>query len=139
MNKQVYEDYKYVMQDIYYLYLGAKYTMTEVVENNDIPIKFRLIAERYLYQEEERNVSLESIFYYLADKNINYKIYKQLKTKIKVSILEDKNNLIGGKRRQYVTKMLTLDELMEMTPAVKEQNGVVIQEVAVNKLSMMTF
>lgn len=45
MNKQQYEDYKYVMQDTYQIYLGSKYTFGEIVENEEIPFKFRLLVE----------------------------------------------------------------------------------------------
>ena len=44
MMKQSYEDYKYVMLDTAFLYLGAKYNYGEIIENEDIPFKFRAVA-----------------------------------------------------------------------------------------------
>lgn len=139
MQKQVYEDYKYVMQDTNSLYIGAKYSMEEILENEDIPIKFRLIVERYLYTEADKDTSLESYFYYLANKEIFYKVYKQLKTRLRISIIEEKTNLLGKTKQQYSTRTISLEEFMKMSPEEKEQKGVVIQEVAVSKLAMMTF
>jgi len=139
MQKQVFEDYKYVMQDTYQLYIGAKYTMDEMIENEELPVKFRLIVERYLYEELNKDTSLESILYYLEKKTVPYKILKQLKVKIRASVLVDKKSLTGKVKTQYETQTIMLDQLAEMTTQEKESKGMVIQELMVNKLAMMTF
>jgi len=139
MQKQVFEDYKYVMQDTYQLYIGAKYTMDEMIENEELPVKFRLIVERYLYEELNKDTSLESILYYLEKKAVPYKILKQLKVKIRASVLVDKKSLTGKVKTQYETQTIMLDQLAEMTTQEKESKGMVIQELMVNKLAMMTF
>ena len=51
MQKTVYEDKKYSMQDTGHLYIGVKYTFEELLEEENILFKFRLIAERYLLPE----------------------------------------------------------------------------------------
>ena len=43
MQKTVYEDYKYSMQDTGNIYVGCKYTFGELLEQEDILFKFRLI------------------------------------------------------------------------------------------------
>jgi len=139
MQKQVFEDYKYVMQDTYQLYIGAKYTMDEMIENEELPVKFRLIVERYLYEELNKDTSLESILYYLEKKTVPYKILKQLKVKIRASVLVDKKSMTGKVKTQYETQTIMLDQLAEMTTQEKESKGMVIQELMVNKLAMMTF
>ncbi|MDR2043894.1 MAG: hypothetical protein LBQ15_05915 [Clostridium sp.] len=139
MRKTVYEDHKYVVQDTHCLYIGAKYTLEELLENEDLPIKFRLIAERYLYREEDKDTSLESYFYYLTDKTLFYKVFRQLKGKLQVSILEEKSGFLRKTQKQYAAKQLPLEELMKWSPAEKETRGVVIQEVVISKLAMMAF
>lgn len=139
MQKQQYEDYKYVMQDTYQLYLGAKYTFDEVVDNEDIPFKFRLIVERYVYQDVDPETTLESHFYYLTDKGLLFKTYKHIKLKVKINILEDKKSLTGKAKRIYTTQIVPISELVKMTPAEKEEKGVVIQEIMCSKLALMAF
>lgn len=139
MNKTVYEDYKYSMQDTGSLYIGTKYTFEELLEQENIPFKFRLIVERYILPEADPQDTLETHLYYLDPKSFLVKIYTQLKARIKVNIIEDKRTLTGKVKKQYTTKILTVEELVKMNPAGKEKLGMVVQELKVSKLAMMSF
>ena len=80
-NKTSYEPGKYVMQDVGTLYVGTKYTFEEILESEEIPFKFRLLCERYLLPEADREDTLETTLYYLDPKSFVVKILKQLKSK----------------------------------------------------------
>ncbi len=139
MRKTVYEEYKYSMQDTSFLYIGTKYTMEELINEDEIPFKFRLIVERYILPEADAQDTLESHLYYLDPKSFLVKIYKQVKTKVKINIIEEKRMFTGGKKKQYVTKLLTVEELAAMPVAEKEAKGVVVQELRMSKLALMAF
>ena len=139
MQKQQYEDYKYVMQDTYQLYLGSKYSFREILDNEEIPFKFRLIVERYLYQDMDPDTTLESEFYYMTADHIQYRIFKQLKCKVKANVIVTKRSLTGAVKKSYTTQAIPLQKLVEMTPAQKESVGMVIQEIMCSKLAMMSF
>ncbi len=138
-NQVVYEDGKYCMQDVGTLYVGCKFHFGELLENEEIPFKFRLLCERYLSTESDREDTLETHLYYLDPKSFVVKIYKQLKAKIKINVLQEKKDRQGHVQREYVTKNLSIEELTAMTPAQKEELGVVIQELAVSKFALMAF
>lgn len=137
MQKTVYEDYKYSMQDTNRLYIGCKYTIRELLEEEEISFKFRLIMERYILPEADLDDTLETHLYYLGPETFLVKIYKQMKAKVKVNVIEERKSLFGGKKKQYVTKVLTMDQLVAMSPAEKERVGMVVQELSVGKLAMM--
>ena len=139
MNKTVYEDGKYCMQDIGNLYIGSKYTFEEILEDEEIFFKFRLLVQRYLLPEADREDTLETHLYYLDDKSFLVKIYRQLKARVKISILEDRKHLNGKTVREYMTRTVPVEELVKMSVSQKEAAGVVIQELAVSKLALMTF
>lgn len=139
MQKTVYEDYKYSMQDTASLYVGTKYTLGEILDEENITFKFRLIVERYILPEANMQDTLETHLYYLQPKSFIVKIYKQLKAKVKVNIIEEKKSLFGKNKKEYTTKILRLEELVAMTPQQKEQQGVVIQELIMSKLALMAF
>ena len=130
MSKRVYENYKYIMQDVGQLYVGAKYSFQEIVENDDVPFKFRLVVERYIYSEIEQDTTLESYFYHIDDNNMAFRIFKQLKTKVKINILKNK---------KYITQVIPIEKFAKISSQEKETQGVVIQEIIVNKLSLMSF
>ena len=138
MKKTVYEDYKYNMQDTGKVYVGSKYTLDEILESEDMPFKFRLIVERYILPEADQQDTLETHLYYLEPKSFVVKIYKQLKAKVKVNVIEEKRGLFGSKK-QYVTKLVTVEELTAMSGEEKESKGLVVQELIMSKLALMAF
>lgn len=135
----IYEDGKYVMQDVGTLYVGTKYLFEEILENEEIPFKFRLLCERYLLPEADREDTLETHLYYLDSQSFLVKIYKQLRAKVKINVLSEKKDRQGRPLREYVTKNLTVEELTKLTPQEKEAQGMVIQELAVSKFALMAF
>ncbi len=154
MNKTVYEDGKYCVQDTGTLYIGTKYTLGEILEEEEIPFKFRLLLERYILPEAHPEDTLETHLYYLDPKLFLTKIYRQLKARVRINILEEKKpagaKLLKGKGSKardrdpraaisYATKTLTVEELAAMPPEEKESRGVVIQELFVSKLALMVF
>nr|WP_300677393.1 hypothetical protein [uncultured Acetatifactor sp.] len=139
MERKVYEDYKYSMQDTSRLYVGSKYTFGELLEEEEILFKFRLIMERYVLPEADREDTLESHLYYLAPDSFLVKIYRQMKARVKVNVIEEKKPLFGGGqagKKRYVTRQFTVEELVNIAPAQKEKQGFVIQELSVSKLAL---
>ena len=55
---------------------------------------------------------------------------------MKVNVIEERNSILGGRKKQYVTKVFTMDQLVAMSPAEKERVGMVVQELSVSKLAM---
>lgn len=139
MQKTIYEDNKYSMQDTGNLYVGTKYTLDEIINEEEIPFKFRLIVERYILPEADLQDTLETQLYYLESKSFLVKIYKQIKAKVKVNVLEEKRSLTGGRRMQYVTKLMTVEELAGMSVTEKKAKGLVVQELKMSKLALMAF
>lgn len=136
MQKTVYEDFKYSMQDVSRVYVGCKYSFEELLDDDDLLFKFRLIVERYILPEADPEDTLETHLYYLGPESFVVKLYNRIKARVKVSVIEEKKGLFGKIKSQYVTKQLTVDELVGITPAEKERQGMVIQELSVSKLAL---
>ena len=77
--------------------------------------------------------------YYLPGDSFAVQIFKQLKAKVKVNLIETGKSLFGKKKPGYVTKLMTVEQLSAMSREEKEKKGVVIQELSVNKLALMAF
>lgn len=150
MERKVYEDHKYSMQDTARLYIGSKYTFSELLDEEELSFKFRLVIERYILPEADKEDTLETHLYYLEPDSFLVKVYRQMKAKVKVNVIEEKRPFPGfgrggatgrvesgaaGKKR-YVTKQLTVEELAKVPPARKEEQGYVIQELSVSKLAL---
>lgn len=139
MKRTVYEDNKYSMQDTGSLYIGTKYTLEELTQEEDILFKFRLIVERYILPQANPQDTLESHLYYLSPESFSVKIYKQIKARVKINIIEEKKTLTGRVKKQYATRILSVEELAGLSAEEKEERGVVVQELIVSKLAMAAF
>ncbi len=141
MSQQRYEDFKYVMLDTAFLYLGAKYSYAELIENEEVPFKLRSVFERYIIPEMDPETTLESHFYHMESKEFSYKTYRQLKIKIKVSRLVEKKGFLGlgQPKRVYVSEIIPLDKFVAIPKAQKERDGFLIQEIVISKLALMGF
>ena len=139
MQKTVYEDGKYAIQDVGNLYIGSKYTMEEILNAEEITFKFRLLVERYILPEADREDTLETHLYYLEGKSFLVQIYKQLKAKVKINIIEENKSHGQVIKRQYKTRIVSVETLVGMSMAEKEKQGVVVQELSISKLALMTF
>ena len=141
MQKTVYENYKYSLQDTAKVYIGAKYTFAELLDQDEVAFKFRLIVERYILAEKEVDPqdTLETHLYYLKPDSFLEKIYDRIKARVKINIIEEKKRIFGRGKKRYVTKELNIRELVAMTPEEKEAKGVVIQEISMSKLALAAF
>lgn len=138
MNKTVYEDYKYCMQDTGNLYVGAKYTINEIAENEDILFKFRKVCVESLKNGSDGDDSLETILYYMQPGDFRVQVLKQMRSKVKVNVIREKKRLFGKRKKEYVTEMMSIPELTSLSKEEKEGLGLVIQELRVNKLALLT-
>ena len=132
-------DFKYVMQDTGNIYIGARLTYAELMDQEMLPFKMKTIIQHYFLKETSLETTLESEFYYLEKSSFLYETFAQLRINVKVNVLTEKKSLFGKKKMVYTEKILTLKELTEMNLARKKASGMIIREIIVSKLGLMTF
>ncbi|MBE5834192.1 MAG: hypothetical protein E7309_06105 [Butyrivibrio sp.] len=133
-NKVVNEDdFKYYMQDAEKNYFGARYCYRELLNNEMVPFKFKTIIERYIKHETDEETTLESHLYYMTREESNYRVYKQLRARVRV--FQFKKN----KTDVYMEKLYPIDKLVQMTPQEKEEAGMIIRELVISKLALFAF
>ena len=132
-------DYKYFMQDTGSIYLGARLSYTEILQDEMINFKYKSIVEHYIFKDTDPETTLESQLYYMTKEQFSYRTYQQLKARVKISILEEKKGFFGGKKTVYQTKILSLSEFADMNLARKKAKGVMVQELVLSKLALMSF
>ena len=137
--KQVYEDYKYVMQDTGYLYIGSKYSYGELMENESVPFKFMTILERYIIPEMGTDTTVEAHLYYAKPEDFTSRTLFQLKAKVKFNRSIIKKNIFGRKEQIYKTEVMSMQDFAKMTPDEKERAGIFIQELIISKLGLVGF
>lgn len=132
-------DFKYFMQDTSYVYLGARFSYAEIMEQEMVSFKYKCIVEHYILKDTDPETTLESQLYYMTPDQFSCRTYMKLKAKVKVSMLVQKKSLFGKEKMVYENKMMKLDELVQMNLAKKKQCGMIIQELVLSKLAIMAF
>lgn len=132
-------DFKYFMQDTGNIYLGAKFSYTEILGQEMVTFKYKSIVEHYIFKDTDPETTLESQLYYMTQDQYSYKTYMQLKAKVKVSMMVQKRTLFGKPKMAYDNRVVKLDELVSMNLAKKKQCGLIVQELVLSKLAIMAF
>lgn len=138
-DKKNYDDYKYVMQDTGSISFGAKYSYNELIHDEDVNFKFKVIIERYLSKDLDMDTTLESHLYYLTEVGFTYECFCQLKAKVKINVLKEKKPLFGKTKKSYTTQIMSVKEFVNKGVSWKQDNGVFIQELIISKLALMAF
>lgn len=138
-NVTQYEDFKYVIQDTGSIYLGARFSFEELMEQEMVPFKLKAILTHYILKEASPETTLESQFYYLEKGTFLYETFKQLKIRVKIQRQVERKTLFGKTKAEYKEEILSLQELAEMNLARKKACGVMVREIIISKLGMMTF
>ncbi|MCR4896030.1 MAG: hypothetical protein K5891_04550 [Lachnospiraceae bacterium] len=134
-----YEDYKYYIQDVSRIYVGCKFTLGEIMDNEEITYKFRKVVAESILPHADREDTLETVLYYLERENFALQVFKQMNAKVRVSVLREKKHLLKKSAdREYVTELMDMDTLVGMTPEEKQAAGLFLQELQVSKLALAT-
>lgn len=132
-------DYKYFMQDTGSIYVGARLSYAEILQDDMVSFKYKSIIEHYVLKDTDPETTLESQLYYMTKEQFSYRTYQQLKARVKISILEERKGFWGKTKTGYQTRILPLAEFTDMSLARKKAKGVLVQELILSKLGLMAF
>ncbi len=136
MNNIVNEnDFKYYMQDIERYYFGARYNYSELLKNEMVPFKFKTIISKYIKDDVGLETTLESHLFYMNQEKYDYRIYKQLRTRVRCSQYKNEKNPEKG----FKEKVYTIEQLTRISPNEKVAMGIIVRELIVSKLALFGF
>ena len=127
------DDFKYTMQDVSRYYFGARLSYKDILADEMAPFKFKTIVERYIIKDMDPSTTLESHLYYITEEDYEFRVYKQLKSKIRVSQLRK------GKADHYQEKIYTMNEFAAISAEEKEKAGMIVRELVISKLALFAF
>lgn len=131
-------DFKYVMQDISHVYIGARITYEELGEEYDTPSRLKSAIYRCIIDEVSLDTQVGEHLLMLEPKTKSYLVYHQLAVQIKVGFLEKKTDKKGNEREEYVSRVYTIDELMKEEYFKQFPDEYVIQEISFSKRKLMS-
>ncbi len=132
-------DFKYVLQDATTLYIGARFTYQELMENDNATFKLKTVISHYILKDTPPDVSIEQHFYTLTPAQSAYETYLQLKVRVKVLEKVEKKSLFGKPKQVYREKTYPLADFAALDPAWKERTELMVREIIISKLALMAF
>jgi hypothetical protein len=132
-------DFKYCMQDTEKIYIGARFSYQDLMDEEHVPFKFQTIIEHYISKDTALSTTLESHLYYMKPEDFSCRTYQHLKAKVKYTSLKEKKSLFGRPKLKYVESTLPVKEFAEINLAQKKAAGVVVNELILSKFSVAGF
>ena len=128
-------DFKYMIQDISNIYIGARSTYEELAENEELPQKLREVIVRVFLKEVAGDTTPENHLFYLTKGSASYRFMKKMKVHFRMSVWEEAD---GRKRKKsgYVNREYTLDEVVDSAELHQKKDTIVVEEMRVSKLGL---
>ncbi len=129
MNASPDQDFKYILQDLSKTMIGARFTYSELMEQERVPFKFQTIIDRLIMPilQEDMEIGAHMLLLNKADKN--YRIYENLKVKIRY--YAPKKN--GG----FESKTVSLADFVKAAEHWDER--AMVHEIILSNLALMSF
>ena len=132
-------DFKYIMQDLYRLYFGAKCTYREILESDETYTRFKALCRHYLITEVDQDTTLESHLYHLTPEDEAAEVYTGLDTRVRLSVPSVKKGLTGKQQRIFKEEIWNIEDLMALSAHQKQFRGIVISEIQISKRKLREY
>ena len=128
-------DFKYVLQDLSKIYIGARFCYKELMERDDIPFKLKAIFGHYILKEVDDQTRISDHVFFCKDTDLTFMVFKQLKAQFKISnYIENQKN---GKCGHYESRLFTIEQILQDETLRENQGMVIVEEMMIKKISMM--
>ena len=129
------QDFKYIIQDLTNIYLGARSTYEELMEDENVPHKLKEIIVRVMLTEVAPDTTPENHVFYMTPDSASFKAYKKMKARFKMSVWEPAD---GKKRKKagYVNREYPVEEIVASKELHGKKDTTVVEEVHISKLGL---
>ncbi|MDD6202817.1 MAG: hypothetical protein PUB13_07755 [Lachnospiraceae bacterium] len=129
-------DFKYVMQDMTNVYIGAKFTYDEIMNTDEVPFKLKAIISHYMLKEVAGDTTLENHIFYMKETDLSYFVYNQMKARFKLSIFKEDGH--GKGKPGYVSREYRISEIVNSEELHEKMNEIIVEELHLTKLSLLS-
>lgn len=132
------DDFKYLIQDANFIYIGRELTYGELLDMEETPFKLKAVINSYVQKDTELDKKIADHLVDIDEKSFTYKVYEQLKLSVKICYKTKKKSLFGKEREKWVHKSCRLDLLKKQYSEGIRAGEIRIEDIALSKLALMT-
>lgn len=129
------KDFKYVVQDMTNLYIGAKYTYNELMELQEVPFKLKTLISRFFLKEVDGSTKIEDHIFYMKETDMSFQIYRQMKAKFRLYVWKDETD--GARNPSYKSGVYTSADILHNEELMQKKDITIVEEVHITKLGLM--
>lgn len=129
------QDFKYVMQDMTNVYIGAKYSYEELMELDEVPFKLKTILSHYMLKEVACDTKIEDHIFYLNETDMSYMVYDQMKARFRLSVWQDEKD--GVKTPGYKSRVYRIKEIVGNEELMRKKDTIIVEEMHITKLGLL--
>ena len=131
-------DFKYLVQDAGNIFFGKELTYAEMMDREDVPFKFQAIIGSYFGKDTELSNRIIDHLLKMTKDEFSYRIYDQLKLKVRIFYKEEKMGLFGQKKNIWVHKTCKLQEFLQNYKEMVMREEATVEDISISKLGLMT-
>ena len=132
------KDFKYVVQDFNSIFIGARWTYQEMMEDDDMPFKWKAVILHYFMKEVDPSMKMEDHLFAMTEHDFSYQTYKQLKAKFKLSVWETSEGK-WRKKSGYVSREYKIEDIVNNKELHEHREQIIVEELQLSKMSLMMF
>ena len=129
------QDFKYVIQDLTNVYIGARYTYEEMLEDDNVPHKLKEVIVRILLAEVAPDTTPENHIFYMTPDSASFKACKKMKARFKMSVWQP---AAGRKHKKagYVNREYSIEEIVASKELHDKKDTTIVEEMHISKLGL---
>ena len=129
-------DFKYVMHDLTNVYIGTKFSYEELLNEEEVPFKLKMIISHYILKEVGPATKLEDHIFYMKETDISYFVFRQMKAKFRLNVWKDEKD--GVKKPGYKSQIYKLEEIVGNKELQEKKDITLVEELHITKLGLMS-
>ena len=126
-------DFKYVIQDMSNIYIGARFSYGELMEEEEVPYKLKKVIFRIYLQEVPEETTPENHIFLLNRDSASYRALRKMKVHFRMSVWDETKGKKGG---AYVNREYGLDEILDDSELQGKRDKIVVEEMRISKLGL---
>lgn len=130
-------DFKYVIQDTNCVYFGRELTYAEMMEQDDIPFKFKAVISAHIAKDTDLDRKMTDHLMRISDQEFSYRIFEQLKLTVRVCYKVTRRGFGGRTTDRWIHKSCSLKQFCGEYRSQVASADMMIEDLSISKLSLM--
>lgn len=127
-------DFKYFLQDVSNLYIGAGYSYGELLELDEIPFKLKMLLSGYMLKEVAPETRIRDHIFFLKPDSMTYLMYSRMKARFHLRVWQEGQ---GSRGPGYEERICRIEEIAGSRELEEKKDEIIVYELHITKLGLM--